>query len=140
MLSAVNVGFYNKLIGGASLQTKLGGSANDKKIYQVKAPQGSTVPYVTFGMETEAPIGTFEDFEAVDNLTYWVNAFSSTSTANIAEIADEIMDVLDNATLTVTGYTSMKCVREFIGTIIYDMGTGIFQIPIRYRIWLDKSG
>ena len=139
MLSAVNVGFYNKLIGGTSLQTKLGGSASDKKIYQVKAPQSSTVPYVTFGLETEAPVGTFEDFESIDNLTYWVNAFSSTSTANVAEIADEIMDVLDDATLTVTGYTGMKCVREFIGSIIWDYEVNIYQIPLRYRVWLDKT-
>jgi len=111
----------------------------DAKTYQVKAPQGSTVPYVTFGLETEVPIGTFADFEAIESLTFWVNAFSDKSTADVAEIADEVMDALDNATLTVTGYTGMKVVREFIGSMIWDGETGIYQIPLRYRLWLDKT-
>ena len=42
-------------------------------------------------------------------------------------------------TLTVTGYTSMKCVREFISSPTWDSETDIFQINLRYRIWLDKS-
>lgn len=111
----------------------------DTKTYQIKAPQGSTVPYVTFGLLTEAPIGTFQDFEAIENLTFWVNCFSDTSTADLVEIADEVMDALDDATLTVIGYTSMKCVREFISSPTFDDETDIFQISLRYRLWLDKS-
>jgi hypothetical protein len=111
----------------------------DPKTYQVKAPQGSTVPYVTFGMMTESPIGTFADFEAIESLTYWVNCFSDKSTADLAEIADEVMDALDNKTLTVTGYTSMKCHREFISAPTWDDETGIFMQSLRYRLWLDKS-
>jgi hypothetical protein len=111
----------------------------DPKTYQVKAPQGSSVPYVTFGLLTESPIGTFADFEAIENLTFWVNCFSDKSTADLAEIADEVMAALDSASLTVTGYTSMKCVREFTGSVIYDLDTLIYQIPLRYRIWIDKT-
>ena len=111
----------------------------DTKLYNTKAPQGSTVPYITFGLETDVPMGTFASQVAIESLTFWVNAFSSVSTADVAEIADEIMTALDNATLTVTGYTSMKVIREFIGTTIYDLETGIFQVPLRYRVWLDKS-
>ena len=111
----------------------------DSKCYQVKAPQASTVPYVTFGLLTEAPIGTFADFEAIENLTYWVNVFSDKSTADLAEIADEVMDSLDDKTITATGYSSMKVVREFISSPTWDLGTGIYQQSLRYRIWLDKS-
>ncbi len=111
----------------------------DSKTYQVKAPQGSTVPYVCFGLETEVPIGDFQDFESVESLTYWVNYFDSVSAAAVAEIADEIMAALDDVTLSVTGYTSMKVVREFIGTTIWDLETGIYMIPLRYRLWLDKT-
>jgi hypothetical protein len=111
----------------------------DPKTYQVKAPQGSTVPYVCFGLETEVPIGDFANFETIESLTYWANCFSSVSAADVAEIADEVMTALDDVTLTVTGYTSMKCVREFIGSVIWDSETGIFQVPMRYRLWLNKS-
>uniref|UniRef100_A0A6M3L8C7 Tail protein n=1 Tax=viral metagenome TaxID=1070528 RepID=A0A6M3L8C7_9ZZZZ len=111
----------------------------DSKTYQVKSPQGSTVPYCTFGLLTESPIGTFADFEAIENLTFWVNIFSDKSTADLAEIADEVMDSLDDKTITATGYTSMKVVREFISSPIWDSETNIYQINLRYRIWLDKS-
>ena len=111
----------------------------DEKTYQVKAKQGSTVPYVTFGLLTEAPIGTFADFESIENLTFWVNCFSDKSTADLAEIADEVMDALDSASLSVTGYTNMKCVREFISSPTWDSETNIYMINLRYRVWLDKS-
>ena len=111
----------------------------NSKTYQVKAPQGSTVPYCTFALLTESPIGTFADFEAIENLTFWVNAFSDKSTADLAEIADEVMDALDDKTLTVTGYSSMKCQREFISSPVWDSETNIFMQSFRYRIWLDKT-
>ena len=111
----------------------------DSKTYQVRAKQADTVPYVTFGLLTESPIGTFADFEAIENLTFWVNCFSSKGVADLAEIADEVMDALDDKTLTVDNYTSMKCVREFTSSPVWDSETNIFQISLRYRVWLDKS-
>lgn len=125
--------------GGTTTDNTVTWTCFNEKTYQVKAPQGSTVPYVTFGLLTESPLGTFTDFEAVENLTYWVNVFSAKSSADIAKKADGVMDALDNATLTVTGYTGMKCVREFISGLIWDGETEIFQFSLRYRIWLDKS-
>ena len=139
MISQVNTGFYNLLIDSADLQTALGGSVSDKKIYQVKAPQSSSVPYVTFGLLTESPIGTFADFEAIENLTFWINVFSDKSTADLAEIADKVMDSLDDKTITVTGYTSMKVVREFISSPTWDLETEIYMQSLRYRVWLDKT-
>ena len=111
----------------------------DTKTYQVKAKQADAVPYVTFGLLTESPIGTFADFEAIENLTFWVNCFSDVGVADLAEIADEVMDALDDKTLSADGYTSMKCVREFIGSPIWDMETNIYMTPLRYRVWLSKS-
>ena len=111
----------------------------DSKTYQVKAKQADTVSYVTFGLLTEAPIGTFADFEAIENLTFWVNVFSDKSAADLAEIADEVMDALDDKTITAEGYTTMKCLREFISAPTWDLETGIYMISLRYRIWLDKT-
>ena len=125
--------------GGTTADNTVTWTCFDTKTYQGKAPQGSTVPYVVFGLETEAPIGTFDDFEAIENLTYWVNVFSDKSTADLSKKADEVMTALDNITLTVTGYTNMKCLREFISGLIWDSETQIFQISLRYRLWLDKS-
>jgi hypothetical protein len=125
--------------GGTTSDGTVTWTTYNTKTYQIVAPQGSVVPYVTFGCETEVPIGTFADFESISSLTYWVNCFSNKSAADVAEIADEVMTALDSASLTVTGYTSMKCVREFTGSVIYDLDTLIYQVPLRYRIWIDKT-
>lgn len=111
----------------------------DPKTYNVVAPQGSSTPYITFGQLTEVPIGDFQDFEAVENITYYVNCFSDKSVADVSEIADEVMDALDDKIATVSGYTCMKCVREFTGNVIYDSETNIYQMPLRYRLYLDKT-
>ena len=109
----------------------------DAKLYQVKAPQGSTVPYVCFANETGRPIGTFASLTDIEDLTYWVNCFSDKSPADVAEIADEVMAAMDNASLTVSGYTSMVCKREFLSGVIWDIETNIYQISLRYRVWID---
>ena len=125
--------------GGTTADSSVVWTCYDGKCYQMKAPQGSTVPYVTFGLLTESPIGDFADFESVENITFWVNCFTDKSTADLAEIADEVMDALDGVTLTVTNYTSMKCVREFISSPVWDSETNIYMVNLRYRVWLDKT-
>ena len=132
--------------GGTTADNTVTWTCYDTKTYQVKAKQGDTVPYVTFGLLTESPIGTFADFEAIENLTFWVNCFvgkkSPTvdpSTADLAEIADKVMNSLDDKTITVTGYTSMKVVREFISSPTWDLETEIYMQSLRYRVWLDKT-
>jgi len=109
------------------------------KTYQIKAPQGSTVPYVTFGPETDVPMGTFASVTQMESLTYWVNCFSSKSAADVAEIADEVLTIMDDSLLTVTGFTNMKTVREFMSGTIWDSETDIYMIATRWRVWLDKN-
>ena len=114
-------------------------TTKDSKTYNTLAPQSDDVPYVTFGLLTEAPIGDFEDFEAVENMTFWVNCFSSKSIADIMEIADEVMDAMDNTTVSATGFTSMKCQREFMSNPEFDVETETYMSSLRYRVWMDKS-
>ncbi len=111
----------------------------DSKTYQVKAPETASVPYVTFGLLTESPVGDFSDFETVEDLTFWVNCFSDKSMAGLFAVADDVMDALDDTTVSVSGYTSMKVVREFIGSPIWDNETDIFMLPLRYRVWVCKD-
>jgi len=113
--------------------------AYDPKTYQSVAPQSASAPYVTFGLITETPIGDFEDFESVEDMTYYVNVFSDKSQADLATKADNVMDAMDSASIVASGFTSMKTVREFIGSLVWDMDTGVYMLPMRYRAWLDKS-
>ena len=140
MLNQVAKGLWNKLKADGTLMTALGGNAgNGYKCYHVVAPQDASPPYITFGQITNFPIGTFASPTAIENETWWLNIFSSTGSKDVGDILDALTDVLDNSTLTVTGYTNLTTVREFVGNIIIDQDTETFQIPLRYRIWVDKN-
>lgn len=129
MLVQILTGFYQTLSSWtASGQT-----------YNLVAPATASPPYITFGLLTESPIGDFADFESVENLTFYVNCFSSKSLAETASVADAVMNVLDGASITASGFTSMKCVREWIGSPIWDLETGVYMIPTRFRLWMDKT-
>jgi hypothetical protein len=129
MLHSILDGFY----------TKLATWSGTYKTYQILAPQNATLPYVVFGLETDIPIGTFADSTAIESLTFWINVFSSISPGDVTTQADAVLGVLDNSTLTVTSYSSMVCKREFIGSTIYDPQTGVYQVPLRYRVMIDKN-
>ncbi len=122
--------------GGTTVDGTATFTCYDTKTYQVKAKQGDTVPYVTFAPLTGTTKGTFASLTAIEDLTFWINVFSDKSTADISEIADEVMAVMDNGSLTVSGYTAMVCRREFLSGTIYDAETGIYQISLRYRVWI----
>jgi len=128
-IDAVVSGFY----------TKLATYHATYKAYNIIAPQDASLPYVTFGLETDRPIGVFGHLDEMEDLTFWVNCFSSTGQKNCREIVDLVLAVMDDVTLTVAGYISMKCIREFVGTPLYDIETKVFQIPMRYRVLIDRD-
>jgi len=141
MINAIAKGIFDILIADAPLVAALGGTAgNGYKIYRIIAPQKAAFPYITFDLLTGAPEGTFADARAVDETTWWFNVFGEGETGSkaVGDIVALMTDVLDGASLTVTGYSFMKCVYEFMGSVIYDPDTEIYQIPLRYRVWVDK--
>lgn len=137
MIEAFTTGFYNVLKGNAALQTKLGGGS-DKKIYNTIAPQTSSLPYLVYGLLTDMPLGDFADPATIEDMTFYVNCFSSTSVINILQIGDAVKTAMDNSTLTITGYTPMRCMREFVGNVNYDIDTKIFSLSLRYRVQGSK--
>ena len=140
MKNAIATAIYNILKADGTLVTALGGTAgNGYKIYHVIARQNVTVPYVTYGLLTAVPLGTFTDPRAIDDTMWWFNVFSKTGSKDAGTIVGYLTAVLDNASLTVTGYTALKCIYDFMGSDIYDVETGIYQIPLRYHIQVDKN-
>ena len=135
MIENFTIGFYTALTANTALNTKLVTTATDSKIYNTVAPQTSTLPYLTFGLLTDMPVGTFEDLAIIEDMTYYVNCFSSTSVAHTLQIADLIKAAMDNISLTIDGYTSMKCMREFTGNVNYEIDTKVYSLPLRYRVW-----
>ncbi len=138
MIEAFSTGFYNKLVSDTTLNTKLSTTVSDTKVYNTIAPQTSTLPYLVFGLLTDLPVGTFEDLAIIEDMTFYINVFSSTSIENLLEIAGLVADLMDDATLTITDYTSMKCMREYVGNVLFDQSTFVYQIPMRYRVLASK--
>lgn len=129
MLTQVIQGFYSKLAT----------YSNTYGCYHLIAPQNAVLPYITFYLETDMPMGEFGNLEAIENITLGINCFSSTGQKAVGQLADSVLTVMDNATLAITGYTHMVCRREFIGNIMFDPDTKIYQIPLRYRVWESKG-
>lgn len=142
MINAFMTAIYNALKGNSALMTKLGGtSANGYKCYNILAYQAATLPYIVFGLLTDVPIGVFGDLTDMEDATVYLNIFSDSGSAKEAgEILDLVKAVLDDADLTITGYANdLWCKREFVGAVIYDMDTKVWQIPLRYRVLAEKD-
>ena len=140
MLNAFVDSVYEALAADSNLQTKISGSASDKKIYNIIARQDASFPYIVIGFLTGVPIEVFRELDAMEDCTIYVNIFSDSGSAlEAGEILDLIKAVLDDDDLTITGYTNMVCRREFIGAVTYDIDTQVWMIPMRYRVWGDKD-
>ena len=141
MLNAFVDSIYEALAADSSLQTKIGGDDDDKKIYNVIARQDASFPYITIGFLTGIPIGDMDALDDIEDCTIYLNIFSNSGSAKEAgEILDLVKAVLDDADLTISGYSNdMRCMREFIGAVTYDPDVKIWQIPMRYRILAEKD-
>lgn len=133
MINAVAKGIFDTLQANVALMAAITGT------YHVIAPQSATFAYLTFGMLTDNPLGTFTSPSAVEDTEWWVNVHSKAGSKNAGTIAGLLHTALDNASLTVTGYSALKCVRDYIGSMIYDPETKAYMIPHRYRIQVDKN-
>lgn len=139
MIEAFTTGFYDMLKADSALQTKLGGSPTDYKIYNSVAPQEAALPYLTFGLLTDSPGGVMQNLGRREEMTFYINVFSDTSIEHAMEIADLVKAAMDDCSLTITGYTNMVCMREFVGAVIPDTLNNIYQIPMRYLVWGCKN-
>ena len=106
----------------------------DTLTYNTLAPQTAVLPYVTFGLLTDVPMGTFKYVAAIEDMTFYVNVFTITSVAHAMTLAGLVNTALSDITLTITGYTAMKCLREYVGGVIYEPDTKTYQIPMRFRV------
>ena len=137
--NAIATALYNILKADAPLVTALGGTAANRfKIYHIIAPQRYAVPYITYGQITDIPLGDFNDPTTIEQTTWYINCFSKTGSKDAGAKAVLVTSVLDNATLTVAGFNELWCLREFIGSPIYDPETTIYLIPLRYSIWVNN--
>lgn len=112
-MNAFGAALYSKLSNTAALTSLLSGGTASPSVYEIMAPQSSDPPYVVFQAQAPStPQRTLSGGTAYENALYTVKGVTeSWSAASAGTIADKIDAALDNAALTVTGYTHMTCHR-----------------------------
>ena len=106
-MRVVDAGLYTLLNADATL-VSLGSTG----AYRLVAPQGATLPYVIFSQMSGVDDYTF-DGRSGRSLLYQVKAVTSGQSASTAEqMAERIDAVLTDGSLSVSGWTVLRCRRE----------------------------
>ena len=105
-MNATEIGLYSKLTGNSTLTAAL---STTTAIYNTVAPQGTSLPYVTFnwaggGLENINP-------SELHNVVYVVKALADDA-GEAGTIQGYIKSALHGTTLTVSGYTNFYTACE----------------------------
>jgi len=97
---------YDHINGSVALKALLG----DERFYADNAPQDTVFPYLAW---TWILIPHEETFTSeIENASLQFSIFSKNqSVAEVDEIADELFDLFDNATISIDDYNFMRCRR-----------------------------
>ncbi|NBQ42796.1 MAG: DUF3168 domain-containing protein [Mycobacteriaceae bacterium] len=105
---AVDVAIVTALASDSQLTTLAPGG-----VFRGTAPQGVNQPFVIVDLVTHADALQMANSNAYESALYMVKAVhASTSGVAAQAAADRIHALLNQATLTATGYDWMSCVRE----------------------------
>lgn len=116
---------------GSAIYNQLGGTAANPPVYYGLAPQGGTPPYIIVNRLDGDDEYTFNSSGV--NTRYTVKAVSNRIWPNEAWNAyGSVHPTLQNAALTITGFTSLRCQR--VSTIEYQDPGRYWHIGGIYRI------
>ena len=134
-MNALDTALYSRLQGTAITALLSGTTA----IYRNQAPEGAVLPYVVFNKQTGRPENL--DANRVDNLLYYVRAYSGNSAGEAGSIDARIDTALHLVPLTVSGWTNIWLARESNIEIVSTEPSGrlIHSAGALYRIIVDKD-
>lgn len=135
MINAFDAALFTRLQGTAITALLSGTTA----IFHLQAPEGATLPYIVWNIQGGGPVNL--DSNRVDNLVYFIRAYSETSAANAGSIDAQIDTALHMAPLTVSGYTNTWLAREQRLELVDNEPSGqrIYMAGGLYRVRLDKE-
>lgn len=129
-INAFKVGIYTKLNVSAITNLVTG-------VFDFKAPQGTVKPYVCYWIVTDTSADTFKDW--MDELLLQIDIFSDSNSAlEVGTIAKAVAGVMDEATLTVTGYTNVFCQRGMT-RLLYEDENNVWHKVMEYRVIMDRA-
>ncbi len=104
----VDIALISKLTSDATLMALAPGG-----VFREIAPQGSAEPYVIVQMMRHSDEYLINRGEAFEEFTYMVKAVQrNTSGATVQSVADRIHTLLQDGTMTITGYNLTTMQRE----------------------------
>lgn len=111
-IKAIRDGIYAKFVADSDLKTALGGDS-ERRMFPGKAPQNVASPYCVFQYITGLPDPTFTSDGEI--LTFQFSVFHQSddplNTATIDDVLKKLMALYDDATLTLSGFTSIAMTR-----------------------------
>lgn len=125
---------YGKLSAGTALTALLAGTTS---IYNLQAPDKSTLDYVVFSPSGGGPSNvTPSDLR---EQLYFVRGYSDTSAGNAGSIDAQISALLHHGSLSVSGYTTWGINRETDLQLVENPPSGkpIYMAGAIYRVYLD---
>lgn len=140
-MKALDTALYSKLNtdAGTAMGTVTGSLNNlgATGVYRMLAPQTATMPFVVFAEQSGADSWTFTARDH-KSLLYLVKAVGSGhSAAAVSGMNDRFDTLLNDASLTLTGWTLKRCRREsdveYVtedNGILYQHVGGLFRIDI----------
>lgn len=122
-----------------ALKSKLAGSALaayvGNRIYFEEAPENTPYPYVVYFIVASNPEDTFT--EDMEDIQVQFSLFSDSEGATeIATMYGHLTDLMDDAALTVTGYSFIQATR---GPMTPVPGSGVKHWAKDYGYLLEKS-
>lgn len=119
---------------GSDISTDVGG-----RLYAEEVPDNATFPYVRYIMVSGMPEDTFKD--KIDDYLVQFSLYSaSKSMSEITTMYNHLIDLLDDAAITISGDTLIWCKRVGVApvlleTIITESGEQVIKHwPVEYSI------
>jgi len=135
-MNALSSAVFSKLAQGTALTALLTGTAS---VYYNIAPDEATLPYVVFSYQS-ALDDNMTPRRSINDLMY-IRGYTDVSGAAAGNIATQIDNLFQGATITVSGYNDFWTAREteIENTEITASGKRIYNAGGVYRMRLSKE-
>lgn len=115
-----------------------GSDALANKLFLHEAPQSEDHPFAVYYLISGVPDYWFND-EQFEEYVVQVSIFSDDwSSSNVTDYFNDVAAAVDDAALTVTGYTTHKVEREN-SQLLRDSDNAMWHYLVQYRILLEKN-
>jgi hypothetical protein len=135
VFNKIATALYSTLSSGTALTTLLSGTT---AVYNTKAPDTATLPYVVFSHQAGQPLNI--NPSDIRDEVYWIRAITQSSLGYAGSIDAQICNLLHGKTLSVSGYTNFNTVREQEVQLVDTQPDGAdnFIAGAMYRIQIDS--